>query len=246
MINKADLVSIISKYYLNGLIESVKWEIEDQNLTIKFTSNDRTMLGKIIYKGIDLEDSVIGISNTTQLNRLIAITNGYIDLKYVKQHKMITKLIISDNQFTTNYALADTMIIPKSGEYVGDGVYNIEAELDNESINAIVKAKSALVDSDTVVFKPYTNADNELQLEMQFGGNVEHANKVSFFAPNITTNNLPYDFKVQYLSNIIKEIMYCNKDVVYCKMSINLDGVMRLAFDNKNLQSEYFIVAKEI
>ena len=242
MINKADLVSIISKYYLNGLIESVKWEIEDKNLTIKFTSNDRTMLGKITYKGIDLEDSVIGISNTTQLNRLIAITNGYIDLKYVKQHKMITKLIISDNQFTTNYALADTMIIPKSGEYIGDGVYNIEAELDNESINAIVKAKSALVDSDTVVFKPYTNADNELQ----FGGNVEHANKVSFFAPNITTNNLPYDFKVQYLSNIIKEIMYCNKDVVYCKMSINLDGVMRLAFDNKNLQSEYFIVAKEI
>ena len=81
---------------------------------------------------------------------------------------------------------------------------------------------------------------------MQFGGNVEHANKVSFFAPNITTHNLPSDFKVQYLSNIIKEIMYYNKDVVYCKMSINLDGVMRLAFDNKNLQSEYFIVAKEI
>lgn len=246
MINKADLVSIISKYYLNGLIESVKWEIEDQNLTIKFMSNDKTMLGKVTYKGIDLEDSVIGISNTTQLNRLIAITNGYIDLKYVKQHKIITKLIISDNQFTTNYALADIKIISNAGEYIGDGVYNIEAELDNESINAIIKAKSALVDSDTVVFKPYTNDDGELQLEMQFGGNVEHANKVSFFAPNITTNNLPYDFKVQYLSNIIKEIMYCNKDVVYCKMSINLDGIMRLTFDNGNLQSEYFIVAKEV
>lgn len=245
MINKTDLVSIISKYYLNGLIESVKWEIEDQNLTIKFMSNDKTMLGKVTYKGIDLEDSVIGISNTTQLNRLIAITNGYIDLKYIKQHKMITKLIISDNQFTTNYALADTMIIPKAGEYIGDGVYNIEAELDNESINAIVKAKSALADSDTVVFKPHTNDDGELQLEMQFGGNIEHANKVSFFAPNITTHDLPYDFKVQYLSNIIKEIMYCNKDVVYCKMSINLDGIMRLTFDNGNLQSEYFIVAKE-
>ena len=92
MINKADLVSIISKYYLNGLIESVKWEIEDKNLTIKFMSNDKTMLGKVTYKDIDLEDSVIGISNTTQLNRLIAITNGYIDLKYIKQHKMITKL----------------------------------------------------------------------------------------------------------------------------------------------------------
>ena len=40
--------------------------------------------------------------------------------------------------------------------------------------------------------------------------------------------------------------MYCNKDVVYCKMSINLDGIMRLAFNNGSLQSEYFIVAKEI
>jgi hypothetical protein len=246
MINKTDLVSIISKYYLNGLIESVKWEIKDQNLTIKFTSSDRTMLGKITYKGIDLEDSVIGISNTTQLNRLIAITNGYIDLKYIKQHKMITKLIISDKQFTTNYAVADIMIIPKPGEYIGDGVYNIEVELDNESINAIVKAKSSLVDSDTVVLKPHTNNDNETQLEMQFGGNIEHANKVSFFVPNITTHNIPHDFQVQYLSNIIKEIMYCNKDVVRCKMSINLDGIMKLVFDNDNLQSEYFIVAKEI
>jgi hypothetical protein len=246
MINKADLVSIISKYYLNGLIESVKWEIEDKNLTIKFTSNDKTMLGKVTYKGIDLEDSVIGISNTTQLNRLIAITNGYIDLSYIKQHKMITKLIISDNQFTTNYALADTMIIPKAGEYVGDEQYNIEATLDNESINAIIKAKSALADTDTVVFKPFINADSELQLEMLFGGNIEYSNKVSFYLPDITTNNLPNEFKAHYNSNLIKDIMYCNKDVANCVMGINLEGIMKLAFDNGSIKSEYYVIAKEL
>lgn len=246
MINKADLVSIISKYYLNGLIESVKWEIKDQNLTIKFTSNDKTMLGKVTYEGIDLEDSVIGISNTSQLNRLIAITNGYIDLSYIKQHKMITKLIISDNQFTTNYALADTMIIPKAGEYVGDEQYNIEATLDNESINAIIKAKSALADTDTVVFKPFINDDSELQLEMLFGGNIEYSNKVSFYLPDITTKNLPNEFKAHYNSNLIKEIMYCNKDVANCIMGINLDGIMKLSFNNGNIKSEYYVIAKEL
>ena len=246
MINKLDLQSIISKYYLNGMNEAVKWEIKDNNLTIKFTAPDRSMVGVVTYEGFELEDSEVGISNTTQLNKLLAITNGYLNLEYFKQHKLITKLIIADNQFTLNYALADTMIIPKAGEYVGDGQYNIEAMLDNESINAIVKAKSALADTDTVVFKPFTNADGDLQLEMLFGGNIEHSNKVSFYLPDIETNNLPDNFKAHYNSNLIKEIMYCNKDVSSGVMGINLDGVMRLYFDNGNLKSEYFVVAKEL
>lgn len=246
MINKADLVSIISKYYLNGMNEAVKWEIKDNKLTVKFTSPDRSMIGVVTHEGFELEDSTIGISNTTQLNKLLAITNGYLSLEYFKQHKLITKLIIADNQFTLNYALADTMIIPKAGEYVGDGQYNIEAMLDNESINAIVRAKSALADTDTVVFKPFINADNELQLEMLFGGDIEHSNKVSFYLPDINTNNLPNNFKAHYNSNLIKEIMYCNKDVSNGTMGINLDGVMRLYFDNGSTKSEYYLVAKEL
>jgi len=228
------------------MIEAVKWVIQDNNLTIRFNAPDKTMIGSVTFEGIDLEDSEIGISNTTQLNKLLAVTNGYLTLEYQKQHKMITKLIVADNQFTLNYALADTMIIPKTGNYVGDGQYNIEASLDNESINAIVKAKSALSETDTVVFKPFTNDDGDLQLEMLFGGNIEYSNKISFYLPDITTNNLPNDFKVHYNSNLIKEIMYCNKDVSNCTMGINLDGVMRLAFDSGKIQSEYFIVAKEL
>jgi hypothetical protein len=246
MINKPELLSIISKYHLNGLNEAVRWEIKNNKLIIKFTSPDRSMIGVVTCDNFELEDSSIGISNTTQLNKLLAITNGYLKLEYFKQHKLITKLIVSDNQFTLNYALADTMIIPKAGEFVGDGIYNIEASLDNESINAIVKAKSALADTDTVVFKPFIGADNELQLEMLFGGNIEYSNKVSFYLPDIKTNNLPKDFKAHYNSELIKAIMYCNNDIAKGKMSINLDGIMKLSFDNDNIKSEYYLVAKEL
>ena len=38
MINKLDLVSIISKYYLNGMNEKVKWDIQDSKLIIKFNN----------------------------------------------------------------------------------------------------------------------------------------------------------------------------------------------------------------
>jgi hypothetical protein len=246
MINKPELLSIISKYHLNGLNEAVRWEIKNNKLIIKFTSPDRSMIGVVTCDNFELEDSSVGVSNTTQLNKLLAITNGYLKLEYFKQHKLITKLIVSDNQFTLNYALADTMIIPKAGEFVGDGIYNIEASLDNESINAIVKAKSALADTDTVVFKPFIGADNELQLEMLFGGNIEYSNKVSFYLPDIKTNNLPKDFKAHYNSELIKAIMYCNNDIAKGKMSINLDGIMKLSFDNDNIKSEYYLVAKEL
>ena len=37
MISKLDLQSIINKYYLSGLNETVKWDIKDKNLNIKFT-----------------------------------------------------------------------------------------------------------------------------------------------------------------------------------------------------------------
>lgn len=246
MINKPELLSIISKYHLNGLNEAVRWEIKNNKLTIKFTSPDRSMIGVVTCDNFELEDSSVGVSNTTQLNKLLAITNGYLKLEYFKQHKLITKLIVSDNQFTLNYALADTMIIPKAGDFVGDGIYNIEASLDNESINAIVKAKSALADTDTVVFKPFIGADSELQLEMLFGGNIEYSNKVSFYLPDIKTNNLPKDFKAHYNSELIKAIMYCNNDIAKGKMSINLDGIMKLSFDNDNIKSEYYLVAKEL
>lgn len=248
MLNKVDLVSVISKYYLNGMIEAVRWDIKDEFLIIKFNAPTKEMIGKVEFKGIPIEDSNIAISNTTQLNKLISITNGYIELKYQKINKFITKLIISDNQFKVNYALADTMIIPKAGEVTEEVSWNIIAPLDNESINAIVKAKSALAESETVVVKPYENEEGEFQIEMEFGGNIEHANKVSFYIPN--AQNIDFDrlddFKEHYNSNMIKEIMYCNKDMPQGKISISLDGIMRLEFENEKIKSSYYLVSKEI
>ena len=246
MISKLDLIAVISKYYLNGMNEAVRWEIKNETITIRFTSPAKEMIGSVVFKGMPLEDSTIAISNTTQLNKLLSITGGYLDLKYVKQNKLIQKLIIADNQFTLNYTLADLMIIPKTGELSSDVVFNMEAELDNESINAIVKAKSALVESETVVIKPTSNADGEFQLELEFGGNVEYANKVSFYIPNVSTSNTPEEFKVHYNSGMIKEIMYCNKDMVKGHIAINLDGLMKLEFENENLKSTYYLVANEI
>ena len=155
MINKLELLSVINKYYLGGLIESVKWETKDNNLKIRFTAPTREMIGEINYDNYNVIDSSVGISNTSQLLKLISITNGDIMLSYIKNNKIFTKLIIADNQFTVNYALADLLTVSKTGEYTGLEEYNIETEINNEIINSLIKAKSALAESNTVLIKSF-------------------------------------------------------------------------------------------
>jgi len=239
MISKLELQSVIEKYHLKGLIENVKREVDkNKQLTINFMSPTREMLGKVVYNGFPLPESAIGINNTTQLDRLLTITSGDLALDYVKESKIITKLLIADEQFNLNYALSDLLTIPKPGEYNGPEEYNVETKLDNEIISALVKAKNALTNSENVVVKP-----DVLGLGFTFGGDVEYANKVSYYIQNIVPSEV--DFELTYNSNLLKEILVNNKDMENGTLHVNNNGLMKIMFNSKNIQSIYYIVAKE-
>ena len=47
MINKQRLQSIISKYYLNGLTQSVKWVTNNGELDICFVSDNKDLAGDV-------------------------------------------------------------------------------------------------------------------------------------------------------------------------------------------------------
>lgn len=240
MISKIQLQSIIEKYHLNGLIENVKWCIDgNKTLTIDFMAPTREMIGKVVYNGFPLPESEIGISNTTQLDKLLAITSGDLMLDYAKESKIITKLLIADNQFNLNYSLADLLTILKTGNYNGSEEYDIEATLDSEIITALVKAKNALSNSENVVIKPGLTG-----LEFTFGGDVEYANKVTYSIQNITTTN-EIKFESTYNSNLLKEILVNNKGAESGVLNIRSNGLIKIEFNHKDLQSKYYIVAKE-
>ena len=253
LISKFELQAVINKYYIGGLIEAVKWEIKDKQLNIKFTAPTKEMLGEVTHTKFNLEDSNIGISNTSQLIKLINITNGDVMLQFLKSGKVFTKLIVSDNQFTANYTLADTLTINKSGTFNGSQDFHLETSLDKEMIVALIKAKSALDDSSTVVIQSHTSLDGEFQLELLFGGDIEYSNKVSYFIPNITQQDVPSDFintlsefKLGFNSDLLKDVLSVNKDADEAQLSINLDGLMKLQFKTDDITSIYYIVKKDV
>ena len=66
MISKSLLTSVISKYYLNGLNNQVKWRIKDNTLTIYAGEAGRVC--KVVAKNFPLEDSELGIFDTNKLS----------------------------------------------------------------------------------------------------------------------------------------------------------------------------------
>lgn len=246
MINKSNLQNVINKYYLNGNVESVKWDIKDKALSIKFTSQTKEMIGEIKCSSFVLPDSSIGISNTTQLLKLLNITNGDLNLDYIKNGKTFAKLIIADNQFTVNYTLADTLTIPKTGTYTGPEEYDLTTELTTDAIAALIKAKSALPESTTVLIKSVTSLEGNFELELTFGGDIEYANKVSYILKNTTVNNVVSDLNLGFNSELLKEILSVNKDATNAKMFLNIEGLMKLEFESNNTVSTYYIVKKDV
>jgi hypothetical protein len=238
MISKLELQAIIEKYHLKGLIENVKWEIDsNKKLTINFMAPTREMIGSLTYNGFPLPESEIGINNTTQLDKLLSITSGDLILDYAKEGKIISKLLIADQQFNLNYSLADLLTVLKPGSYNGPEEYDVETTIDNEITTALVKAKNALPNSENVVIKPSLNG-----LEFTFGGDVEYANKVSYSIQNIDLTDKK--FELVYNSNLLKEILVANKNADSSMLYVNSSGLMKIEFNYKNLQSKYYLVAK--
>jgi hypothetical protein len=244
MIQKNTLQSIISKYYLNGLVESVKWEIKDKKLTIQFMETvSRDMLGVVEFKKIDLENVNIAIFDTTQLNKLLSITSGDLIVKIVKQGIIANKLNISDAQFDVSYSLADINLIGKIASAKEPDKYEIIVDLNEEQQNALIKAKNAVgIEDDNVNISQSLSPDNESILSFIFGENTEHSNKVTYSIP--IKQNVP-GLNLSFKSNYIKEILSANKELEKCILSIYSEGLLKLSFSDKSgINSEYFLVSK--
>ena len=242
-INKNELQSTISKYYLNGLVESVKWTIEDNALEIDFQSPNKDMIGRVQHAGFPLENSEFAVYDTSKLNKLLGITSGEVVLELEKVQSIYTKLIISDLNYTLNFSLTDLLMIQDVGNVTDPDNYEIVGELGSEEITAIVRAHSAL-ESDNVIVKIDRDLDGEDILVMSFGDNSNHTNKIDYQIPNATLDNVPYGINIPFNSALIKTILNNNKDAELAILKVNSQGLMKLEFEGEDWKSFYYIIRK--
>lgn len=239
--DKLHLVSTFEKYYLNGIVERVKMQVKDKNVTINFVAPNKDLVGCVNASEFELEDSEIGIYDTSQLLKLINITNSYLTLDLAKEHNIPTKLLIADNEYNLDYILADTTMIPNVPS-INEPEYNVTADIDLEFINKFIKAKKAI---DTEVFSVDANYDenNTKVVRFTLGGNEGYTNKIIFTVPATYEGVLTQ--QLQFNINYLREILDSNKDLTSGKLSICTEGLMRIDFTSEKGNSFYLLVAKE-
>ena len=239
MINKLQLQSIISKYYLN-VNESVKWETENNKLKIEFMSPTKDIIGKLTCDDFKLEDSTLAIYDTKKLNSLVSICNGDLLLELEKENKVFTKLKISDLNFNLTYALSDALLIGKVGT-INMPEFVVKLNLTSENIDNLIKAKSALSQVDNMLVTTTTNLDGENVCEFIFGDESGHNNKITYqILGDITEQNL----KIPFNSDTFKTILNANKDMEEGVLNISSMGLIEMKFKSDSISSEYYMVRK--
>jgi len=245
MINKSKLQSIISKYYLNGLVQSVRWLTEDNKLSISFTSENKDIAGDLICKNSPVENSEIAIFDTAQLNKLISVTNGELLLTLEKEHKVFSKLHIQDNSFNVAYSLADSLLVPKRGTINFPTEYDVIIELTPEIVSNFIKAKSALTDISDVMISTEEDPDRGTIVQFAFGDLNNFSNKIKYIVDENIEVTLGKELKLPFNSDSFKNILAANKDLESGKLSLTEEGFMKLEFQTEDIKTLYYMVRKE-
>jgi len=239
MINKLKLVSIINKYYL-GTNESVKWDIKDNSLNIEFMTPSKDVIGNLTCSDFELEDSKLAIYDTKKLQNLISICSGDLLLEFEKTKEIYTKLNISDLNFNLSYALSDPLLINKVGN-VTEAEWVVDLDLTSEDISNIIKAKSALAQVDNMLITTTTNLDEEDVIEIVFGDESGHNNKITY---QISGDIKETDIKLPFNSDMFKTILYANKDMEGGKLLLSSMGLMKLSFELDGISSNYYMIRR--
>ena len=245
MINKSKLQSIISKYYLNGLVQSVRWETKENKLSISFTSENKDIAGDLMCENSPVEDSEIAIFDTSQLNKLISVTNGELLLTLEKEHKIFSKLHIQDNSFNVAYSLADSLLVPKRGTINFPTEYDVIIELTPEIVNNFIKAKSALTDINDVMISTEEDPDRGIVVQFAFGDLNNFSNKIKYIVDENIEVAFGKDLKLPFNSDSFKNILAANKDLESGKLSLTEEGFMKLEFQSEDIKTLYYMVRKE-
>lgn len=238
--NKQTLTSVIDKYHLNGIVESVKWSIKDKQVTVDFITPMKNLVGKVISPNFDLEDSEIGIYNTSQFNKLVKIMDHTIILKLNKSpYGTPLELTLADNQYDLNYYLSDLMLIETVPAINEPDNYDAEANIDSEFISRFANAKKALGDVKQFTIKDELNNESGKDLVIVIGDGNGYANKIKFKTPCESMFGLN---EIPFPADVMMEVLKANEEADSGKIQISQEGLMKLSFKEEDVESVYYLV----
>ena len=236
---KGSIQNLIDKYHLGGLVESVTWNSSDEDVSVNFITPTKDCVGIVnIKEDLGLGNNNISIYSTSQLNKLLAIMDGFITIDVVKGNQDIPyQLKVKNKSFDLDFYLSSDDLIPPVPDISEPDEYEIEFDLDDDFIKDFTRAHTSL-DKPNRFTVGCKIIDDEKLVEFIIGEGTTYANKVKLTTPAsymIGSSELPFS------ASIFREILLANK-MAKGKIQINEEGLMKITFTEDNIVSTYFLV----
>jgi hypothetical protein len=236
--DKKLFVQTVDSFYLNGLTSQVKLKVKNNQVHIKFATDNKDCIGEI-KAPIDLEDCEIGIYNTGQLLKLLGITNDHIELSLAKQGNHFLRLNISDNQFDLVYNLSDLGLIQDPSVISNLPPHDLEFDINYEFCQKLIKAHNALDKPPRLEVNITQDFQNKDVVGFIMGEKSSYSNKVNFFEPGKITKNIK---PIPFSAINLREILSVNKSSKG-KAYVYKDGLMKIQLEEEGITAEYYLVA---
>lgn len=236
---KNKLINAIQKYHLAGNCNSVKWEISNNSMNVKFMHENKTLLGNLEVSNIGLKDGEFGIYDTDQLLKMLSPLDSEIEQSYTEGFNGVDGMIISDSSLKAHYLFADLTVIPEVSELKFTPEPNLIINIDREFIDKFVKAKSALTDSNIFAIMAESNS-----VKLVVNYSTHRTNRMEIQLTNYQLVD-PMDI-IAFNSDLVKEVLVANKDCKTGTLKVSSEGLMTAEFSGDEYSSKYFIVKMDI
>ena len=235
--NKQKLVRFINKYYLNGLAQSVilNSKSEQQKLTTKFVSSDKTLLGVVEMDKWDFQDATIGIYTTEQLLRLLSVLDEDIKVDLQKSEDKAFSIKITDSTSSVSYMLSDPSIINDPPQLQNIPEFELKIDVTPNLINKFIAGKSALNEVTT-----FTVITEENKTNLVIGYSSVNTNRVNI---PVQTSKFSLIDNVSFNADYFKEVLDANKECESATLEISSEGLAKISFKVDDFSTTYWLVA---
>jgi hypothetical protein len=235
---KSRLMNFISKYHLNGLVQSVAWN-SNGSLSTRFISDDKSVVGEVQMNTFNGTKSSLGVYNTDLLVKLLGVLGTDINFNVNLAQDKAFSLTLDDNSTTVNYMLADMAVIPPTPELKQLPPFQVTIKLTKEFIDKFIRAKGALpeIEHFTLVKNQKLN-----KYQVVLGHSNLNSNRISLDIDCEVTEDIePISFSAKYF----REILAANKDLNGGTLAVSSEGLAKAEFEIDGFESRYFLVRME-
>ena len=234
--NKHSLNRFIDKYYLGGNCSSVVLKSDGTNLSTRFITGDKNLLGELTMSDWKFDKAELGVYNTEQLVKLLSVMSDNISMNLTKAGDKVVSLKVSDSASSVNYMLSDLSVIGQVPNMKSVPDFEVKIKVDKSFMNKFVAGKGALADTDN--FTVLTNDDG---VKIVIGYAEINTNRVTL---PVDTETYDVIDNVSFNANLFRDVLVANKECESATLEVSSQGLARIKFKIDEYDATYYLVAE--